>query len=409
MHGYLRVGLLLAASIATTLTLVRPARSQAACVDCHASQRAPVLRAPATVAQDTHRRADVPCTGCHGGENVPRMTAHAPGTAFSGRPAPATCLACHAEGPATLARAAEGYLKSAHARSLAEGHAGATCADCHGAHGELSVHAPSSPAHWTRIAETCGRCHDDAASVGEDAARRAPLRRWSRSIHGRVVLASARRREKQPVDERDRRHAPTCSDCHDPHGATQGDDAVEACVRCHQAVREAFDAGPHAEAYRARGFLDCVACHGSHEILSADASLVTAGLESACRRCHAPGQPVYDEIRRLGAALLRADAARRTLARTARGAGEAEALATAVHRLDLDAVERAASALEDAARQAPAPEAERNASVFGASVSWAAGVGVALTATVVAIVFAFLFIARRRRARSDRDRTEREG
>jgi predicted CXXCH cytochrome family protein len=123
-------------------------------------------------------------------------------------------------------------------------------------------------------------------------------------------------------------------------------------------MRAAFDEGPHRDAFFARGFLDCIECHGAHEILSADAALVTAGRDSACRRCHARGQEVYTRIGALGEALERSDAARRRIAHgDAALRAEADAVTTelvsAVHRLAVEEVAVHARSLADIAARAP--------------------------------------------------------
>jgi len=156
----------------------------------------------------------------------------------------------------------------------------------------------------------------------------------------------------------DERPAPACADCHDPHGGAAGGEAAFSCVDCHEEIREAFDAGPHAEAFARRGFLDCIECHSNHEILPADASLVTAGRESACRRCHARGQDVYERIGSLGAALEEADAHRRRIANgdealQAAAAEATVALVAAVHRLAIDELAPNVTALGALAAQAP--------------------------------------------------------
>ena len=68
----------------------------------------------------------------------------------------------------------------------------ATCSDCHDGHTILPPTSPDSPLHFSRLAETCGACHDQAAKDVEE------------SVHGKAVAAG-------------HRDAPTCTDCHSEH------------------------------------------------------------------------------------------------------------------------------------------------------------------------------------------------
>jgi hypothetical protein len=183
--------------------------------------------------------------------------------------------------------------------------------------------------------------------------------------------------------------APACADCHDPHGGRSAEEAALACGRCHEEVRAAFDEGPHREAFARRGFLDCIECHGAHEIFPADASLVTAGREAACRRCHGRGEEVYERIGVLGEALEDADAARRRIANgdeasRARAEEVAASLVTAVHRLAVDDVEAQAARLVEISAEVPEepPEEERGVSRYWVLAGVAVLIGVAFTFTM---------------------------
>jgi hypothetical protein len=68
------------------------------------------------------------------------------------------CARCHKEH-------SDSYGESVHALALRDGKPGAaTCVDCHDTHEVLPPTSPDSPLHYTRIDQTCGQCHDEAAS-----------------------------------------------------------------------------------------------------------------------------------------------------------------------------------------------------------------------------------------------------
>ena len=99
---------------------------------------------------------------------------------------PANCKGCHE-------KQSESYGASVHGLALAKGQKGsATCSDCHDGHTILPPTSPDSPLHFSRLAETCGACHDQAAKDVEE------------SVHGKAVAAG-------------HRDAPTCTDCHSEH------------------------------------------------------------------------------------------------------------------------------------------------------------------------------------------------
>ena len=85
------------------------------------------------------------CQDCHGLTHAIRPVGDA-GSPASRRRLPQTCGGCHAnvtlmrQFRLPLSRPLESYSRSVHARALAEGRGGATCADCHGAH---AIFAPT--------------------------------------------------------------------------------------------------------------------------------------------------------------------------------------------------------------------------------------------------------------------------
>jgi formate dehydrogenase gamma subunit len=171
--------------------------------------------------------------------------------------------------------------------ALAKGQKGsATCSDCHDGHTILPPTSPDSPLHFSRLAETCGACHEQAAKDVEE------------SVHGKAVAAG-------------RREAPTCTDCHSEHkiealkSSSSLKISVDVCSRCHASERmntkynlppdrvKTFFESYHglAAQYGSTLAANCASCHGVHKILpSADprSSIYRTNLVETCGKCH-PG------------------------------------------------------------------------------------------------------------------------
>jgi len=325
------------AFVATTSPAV--ADRDEACRACHATRAEERLRAPVHQAADVHGRAGLGCTRCHFGDGGGTdARAHDLAGGFRGVPdavgVSQMCGRCHDgsrdDAPDVLAA----FRAGAHGAAVARGHDdAASCTDCHGAHAiEGADHdaAPTAPAH---VVGTCTRCHADEERMAfAELDPRIP-RLFAESVHGRA--------RAEGNDD-----APSCAGCHGAHQNGGGIEAAQACARCHQAIREAFDRGPHASAFTRLGFLDCAECHGSHEVRPADASLL-AGLGGTCERCHGQGQEIYARVVRLTESADRVDSAR---AAWPREDPRRIAVISAIHALDADALARA---LEDAPEPVP--------------------------------------------------------
>jgi formate dehydrogenase gamma subunit len=193
---------------------------------------------------------------------------------------PVQCAKCHAS-------QSESYGASVHGLALARGVKGAaTCSDCHDGHTILPPTSPASPLHYSRLAETCGTCHDQEA---KDVAQ---------SVHGKAMAAG-------------KRDAPTCTDCHSEHKITSLSSSspmkisADVCSNCHASERlntkynlpadrvKTFFESYHglAAQYGSTLAANCASCHGVHKILpSADpkSSIYTTNLVATCGKCH-PG------------------------------------------------------------------------------------------------------------------------
>ena len=193
---------------------------------------------------------------------------------------PPTCANCHA-------KQSESYGASVHGLALAQGRKdSATCSDCHDGHTIVPPTSPDSPLHFSRLAATCGACHDQAAADVEA------------SVHGKAVAAG-------------HREAPTCTDCHSEHkimalkGSSSLKVSADVCSNCHASQRlntkynlppdrvKTFFESYHglAAQYGSTLAANCASCHGVHKILpSADprSTIYRTNLVVTCGKCH-PG------------------------------------------------------------------------------------------------------------------------
>jgi formate dehydrogenase gamma subunit len=277
--------ILLAATILNFNGLVAAAAAEpiknSACLECHADKTLTKTNAAgkeislfvdiAKLAASVHKtnlcascHADI--TSNHPDDNVPAQAAN--------------CKQCHA-------KQSESYGASVHGMALAKGQkASATCSDCHDGHTIVPPTSPESPLYFSRLAQTCGRCHDQVAKEVEE------------SVHGKAVAAG-------------HRDAPTCTDCHSEHKIEELKTSsalkisVEVCSRCHASERmntkynlppdrvKTFFESYHglAAQYGSTLAANCASCHGVHKILpSADphSSIYKTNLVETCGKCH-PG------------------------------------------------------------------------------------------------------------------------
>jgi formate dehydrogenase gamma subunit len=192
---------------------------------------------------------------------------------------PVDCSKCHR-------KESETYRGSVHGLATKDRREPATCADCHGAHTIAPPTSPDSPLHFSRLAQTCGACHDEVA------------REVSASVHGKAIAAG-------------HRDAPTCTDCHSQHriAALKNSSPLRistgVCSSCHGSERlntkynlppdrvKTFFESYHglAAQYGSTVTANCASCHGVHKILPSsdpDSSINKAHLIATCGKCH-PG------------------------------------------------------------------------------------------------------------------------
>jgi hypothetical protein len=320
-------GLLPLLSLGQAAPAASPASS--GCVDCHLAVDDARITPPATAfAEDVHAHAGLTCAGCHGGD--PRAedqdAAHDRRKGFRGKPSPreipAFCGDCHADAvgmkrydPSLRVDQLAEYRTSGHGRGLAKGdETVATCSSCHGSHGILPVKDPRSPVYPLTIAETCNRCHGDAALMSAHGLPSDVLAKYRQSVHFETLT------KKGDLS------APTCNSCHGNHGAAppQVASVANVCGSCHAIFADQFKASPHEAAFAELGLPGCVTCHENHAILHPTDEFLAEGPDGKCATCHEAGTKGADAAAAMYAELMRLrqdTAAARALLRTEAEAG----------------------------------------------------------------------------------------
>jgi formate dehydrogenase gamma subunit len=180
----------------------------------------------------------------------------------------------------------ETYGESVHGIAMVNGNAGApNCSDCHNGHSILPPTSPNSRLHYSRLAETCGACHEQEAKDVHE------------SVHGEALAMGYR-------------EAPTCTDCHSEHkierlSAGSSRSSANICSSCHASERintkfkmpsnrvSTFFDSYHGLAgkYGSATAANCSSCHGVHKILpssNTNSTIHASNLAETCGKCH-PG------------------------------------------------------------------------------------------------------------------------
>jgi len=284
------------------------------CTACHVALDDARLRAPAQLANsDIHHTQGITCAGCHGGDPTSEDASAAmnPARGFVGKfshgAIPEMCGSCHSD-PTFMLRYAPNiptdqlaqYRTSKHGLALAKGDTSvAVCSSCHGAHGVLQANDARSPVYPTRIVETCGRCHGDAALMTRYGIKGNEIAEYKLSVHYAALVT------KNDLS------APTCKSCHGAHGATPpGVSSVSTvCGTCHPTQRERFDLSPHKDAFAALQQPACESCHSNHAILHPTDGWIGVGEKQVCGNCHSVGDTGATAAFAIAGTLERATAA----------------------------------------------------------------------------------------------------
>ena len=261
------------------------------CATCHLQTGDERLERPAKdYAADIHRAKGFGCVACHGGNaNEDGMEAMDPAKGYIGKPAraqiPSLCGRCHADArfmkqynPALRVDQLAEYATSVHGRRLRElgDPKVATCANCHPAHSIRPPSDPLSSVHPLKVAETCGRCHGNAAYMADYKIPTDQLQKYKTSVHAHAMTA------KGDLS------APTCNDCHGNHGAAPpGISWVgNVCGQCHSVMAELFRKSVHARVFTEIGSPGCATCHDNHAIKPASDAMLGLGTQAVCASCH---------------------------------------------------------------------------------------------------------------------------
>jgi predicted CXXCH cytochrome family protein len=272
---------------------VASGQSKDSCLDCHSALPEPLGVSQETFAQDIHAQKGLTCASCHGGD----PTSDDPDKAMSRKAGwkgkidrkqiPQLCGSCHSD-PAYMRRfnpslrtdQLSQYHTSVHGKRLAAGDTKvAVCTDCHGVH---DLRAPSdsrSKVNPVNVADTCGRCHADAAYMSGYKIPTNQFAEYGKSVHHHALVVNGDL------------SAPTCTTCHGNHGAAPPGFASVAnvCSTCHVFQAQLFDSSPHKEAFASAGLPGCVTCHSNHDIANPTDELIGTGEKAVCTQCHTEG------------------------------------------------------------------------------------------------------------------------
>ena len=285
-------------SLLATLLLGPGARAQTpnACLDCHSVLDPPYKVTAEQFSRDIHAQKGLTCASCHGGDpSKDDQDAMSKKAGFRGRIArkdvPALCGRCHSDSaymrqynPSLRTDQFAQYLTSVHGKLRAKGDERvAVCTDCHGVHDLQPASDPRSNVHPLNIAQTCARCHADAAYMKGYPIPTDQYASYSASVHHEALTG------------RGDLSAPTCTTCHGDHGAAPpGVSTVQnVCSTCHVFQAQLFESSPHKAAFAAASLPGCVTCHSNHRIAHPTDAMLGNGPQSVCTNCHTEGDAGY--------------------------------------------------------------------------------------------------------------------
>lgn len=270
------------------------AQQKNSCIECHVRLEGRFGDPARTIKDDVHLSRGLSCNDCHGGDpsKDDKVEAKDPRKGYLGRPRtvdiPAFCGKCHNDAsfmrrfnPALRVDQEKEYSTSVHGQLLKTGNEKvATCISCHGVHGIRSVSDALSSVYPLNVAETCAKCHSEAARMAEFKIPTDQYANYKKSVHAKALY------ERQDLT------APTCNDCHGNHGAAPPGIASVAnvCGQCHARQAELFQASAHKLAFDNMGFGECIKCHSNHDITAPTDELIGTSEKSVCVSCHKQGE-----------------------------------------------------------------------------------------------------------------------
>ncbi|HVS74910.1 MAG TPA: cytochrome c3 family protein [Candidatus Acidoferrales bacterium] len=270
------------------------ARGQAAntCVDCHSFLDPPLQVTQEKFSADIHGQKGLTCASCHGGDPTKAdLEAMSKKAGFRGKiersQIPGLCGGCHSNtaymrqyNPSLRTDQLSQYKTSVHGKLFAKGDTKvAVCIDCHSVHDLRPASDTRSTVHPLNVAQTCSRCHADAAYMKKYAIPTDQFVKYSTSVHHEALAV------------RGDLSAPTCTTCHGNHGAAPpGVDSVQnVCSKCHVFQDQMYEKSSHRVAFQSASLPGCVVCHGNHGISHPTDAKLGTGPEASCMQCHKPG------------------------------------------------------------------------------------------------------------------------
>lgn len=317
---------------------VARAQTQNTCLDCHGALDPPLQVTEEQFARDIHSQKGLTCASCHGGDPTKAdMDAMSKAAGFRGKiqrsQIPALCGSCHADAafmrkynPSLRTDQLAQYKTSVHGKLFAKGDTKvAVCIDCHGVHDLRPASDTRSKIHPLNVAQTCARCHADAAYMKSYSISTDQFEKYSTSVHHEAMVA------------RGDLSAPTCTTCHGNHGAAPpGVDSVQnVCSTCHVFQDQMYEKSSHKAAFQSAGLPGCVVCHSNHAISHPTDAKLGTGPQGVCVRCHTPGDSCDQARAEMLASLTRLDDAIKN-AHNVLGVAESSGMEVSQARLDED-------------------------------------------------------------------------
>lgn len=269
------------------------AQTKNSCVECHSALPEQLGVTQEKFSHDIHAQKGLTCVSCHGGD----ASSDDPEKAMSvkagwkgkidRKQVPELCGSCHSNpvymrqyNPGLRTDQLAQYHTSVHGRRLAAGDTNvAVCTDCHGVHDLRPPSDPRSSVYPVNIAETCSKCHADAAHMKSYGIATDQYAKYNTSVHHQDLVVAGDL------------SAPTCTTCHGNHGAVPpGVDKVQnVCAKCHVFQAQMYEKSSHKVAFDQAGLPGCVVCHSNHGIQRPTDAKLSAGAEGVCMQCHTSG------------------------------------------------------------------------------------------------------------------------
>lgn len=283
--------------------------SKTPCVICHLEMGGDAAEPAKHLNDDVHFQKGLGCVDCHGGDPTVAPDdisgAHDEKKGFRGKPKrlaiPVFCGACHGD-PAYMKRYAPQvrtdqlaeYRTSVHGKRSAMGdEKAAVCVDCHGVHGIRPVKDAGSTVYKTRVAETCAKCHADAARMASYGIPTNQYADYKSSVHAKALY------------DRGDTSVPTCNDCHGSHGAAPPGltSVTSVCGSCHGREASLFRETEAKKGLQLERCIQCIVCHGNHAVKEPTDDMFGMGPRSTCSGCHPAGTPIAAKVSAMESAL----------------------------------------------------------------------------------------------------------